>query len=371
MKKFINFKMAIVFIFIIALMFSLTACGGREGGEDEVENGESSSYAEETPRGDNENAPEEETPRRAPAEFDMWVSGESTGPGVTVATVNGHDIGIYDVQFRVSEAEWTVQMEMLEGNEPASMNTSVREEAVRLAAVPVLFMQFAAENGIVLNAEDLAGIEENIIEIIEWHGEEEFLEMIQDDGIESFAHLEYILNVFTLVDKVIEHIVADPAKFAPFEQYMEEMLGAKHILITLEEFDDDEDAAMAFAQGIWARAVAGEDFDMLMETYSEDPGKEFSPQGYTFTAGQMVPEFEQGTRDLEIGGISEPIRAFHGIHIIKRIEPNPEDLMGSSPWDPPPTEEDRMGNAIYRGFEEKAKAADIVFLPELSQVPVL
>ncbi|MCL2223778.1 MAG: peptidylprolyl isomerase [Defluviitaleaceae bacterium] len=365
-------KTAAAFLFAIAMMFTLAACTNGNGGATERGADPEAALGAANENGDDTQGNENETPTdppvaRAPGE--PWT-GEIWDAGITVATVNGIDIGMNDVSFRVMEAEWTIQMEMFDDIDFANWDTTVREEAARLAAVTSLFLQYAADNDISLDDDAVQEIRDNIYEIKEIHGEDDFLDMLEADGILGFEHLARVLYVFTLVEEVMDFIIADPARFAQYEEYMEELLGAKHILITLDDFDGDEDAAMEFAQEIWARAIAGEDFGALKEAYSQDPGRHDMPQGYTFTAGQMVPEFEQGTRDLEMGEISEPIRAFHGIHIIKRVEPNPADLMGASPWDPTPTEEERMAHAVYRGFEAKAAAADIVFLPELANVPV-
>ncbi|MCL2577294.1 MAG: stalk domain-containing protein [Defluviitaleaceae bacterium] len=292
--------------------------------------------------------------------YEPWVRGEPAGPGVTIATVNGLEIGANDIIFRMMEAGFMVQNNE---TEPENPEDALREEMVRLAAIDALFAQYAEENGIELTEKEIEEIGFAIQEWIELYGEEEFIQMLRMDGIESFEHLDRFMHINAIINKVIMSIIEDPEKFAPFEQFMEEMLGAKHILISAEEYGDEE-AAMKFAQEIRERAVAGEDFDALMETYSEDPGKESLPQGYTFTAGVMVPEFEQGTRDLEIGEISEPIRSHFGFHIILRIEPNLEDLMSSSPL------EESMSQAVYKGFEAKVENAEIIFLPELSDVPV-
>jgi hypothetical protein len=175
---------------------------------------------------------------------------------------------------------------------------------------------------------------------------------------------------------VIDAILANDELFAPFEQYMpevpdfgDEMLGAKHILITLADFDTQAQAE-AFAAEILQRARAGEDFDSLIQTYGQDPGMIMNPDGYTFVSGVMAPEFEQATRDLEIGEISGLVPTTHGIHIILRTEPNPDDVL--LPWgiQIPPLEH-RMTQAIFAAFEHRASNAEIIFLPELFEMPIM
>ena len=47
-----------------------------------------------------------------------------------------------------------------------------------------------------------------------------------------------------------------------------------------------------------------------------------NPNGYLFTAGDMVSEFENGVRGLSIGSYTtEPVQSQFGYHIIWRLDP--------------------------------------------------
>jgi len=278
----------------------------------------------------------------------VLVSTESSGAGAAVATINGLKIGINDINFRLQEAAQMM-------GETDFQSREVHEETIRIAALNVLLLQYAKENGIELTANEIASNRSTIFYNVETHGEEEFIELLRADGIQSLAHLEYIFGVFGLSEKVVLEIIADEEKFADFEQYMEELLGAKHILISFMEHGSEENA-LQFAEEIWQRLIDGEDFDELMETYSDDLGKESFPQGYTFLSGEMVPEFEQGTLSLEIGEMSEPVVSQFGFHIILRTEPDPTDFTVLN------TRDDRMKAAVIKGFETKIETAEIIFL---------
>ncbi len=107
--------------------------------------------------------------------------------------------------------------------------------------------------------------------------------------------------------------------------FNEEYWKAKHILImTVDEVnnplpEDQKKAAQEKAQGLLVRAKAGEDFDTLMAEFSEDPGSQAQPEGYIFTTGEMVPEFEEATKNLQPNAISELVETSYGYHIIKRL----------------------------------------------------
>lgn len=100
---------------------------------------------------------------------------------------------------------------------------------------------------------------------------------------------------------------------------------AKHILFLTTNPDTnlplgEEEAAEAKSRfdEVYARALAGEDFDSLMNEYSEDPGLRSNPDGYIFSSGEMVSEFENCTASLKIGEIGY-CKSSYGYHIIKRL----------------------------------------------------
>jgi hypothetical protein len=287
-----------------------------------------------------------------------------------VAIFNEKNIHANDISYRIADAVSTLAPSRLNVTDE-EFNGQVLEEAVRAYVFYLLIEEFAAENGIVLNA----AIAQDMDEIIpEWFDDDEFIKMAHASG---FFNLPQVLRYFyldELTKQVFETIIADEALFAPFADFMEEapeedLLGAKHILISSNDFEDEE-TAMEFAVEIWERALAGEDFVTLVETYGKDPGMAQYPEGYTFTVGAMIDSFENGVLSVEIGEIAAPVTSIHGIHIIKRIEPNLDgEIM--RPWGSPHlTLEERKWQAAITAFEEKAVAAEITFLPALYKMPV-
>ena len=65
-------------------------------------------------------------------------------------------------------------------------------------------------------------------------------------------------------------------------------------------------------------------FDEIMTEVGGDPGMTTFPDGYTFTDGAMVTEFEDGTKALAEYGISDVVETSYGYHIILRLPLDPE-----------------------------------------------
>ncbi len=87
------------------------------------------------------------------------------------------------------------------------------------------------------------------------------------------------------------------------------LMAAKHILVTDKKV----------ATELYNKLKKGADFDQLMVQYTEDTGLESYPDGYVFSEGEMVAEFELATKSLRVGQISDVVESIYGYHIIKRI----------------------------------------------------
>ena len=91
--------------------------------------------------------------------------------------------------------------------------------------------------------------------------------------------------------------------------YNAEYVCAKHILV------DDK----ATEDKVYKSAKSGKNFDELIKEYGQDPGTTANPDGYLFTKGEMVKEFEDASYALKENAISKPIETQFGYHIIKRL----------------------------------------------------
>ncbi len=105
---------------------------------------------------------------------------------------------------------------------------------------------------------------------------------------------------------------------ATFEADLEKnFYAAKQILIRNDKGDSKEKNA-ELAQNILARLNAGEEFDTLMDEFSEDSVN--SKEGYYFTHGQLLPSFEELVKNTPVDALGAVVAESEvGYHIIYRL----------------------------------------------------
>lgn len=142
---------------------------------------------------------------------------------------------------------------------------------------------------------------------------------LKDSDIDDMTRAEIIRD--KLSDQADKEITDDEKK----EYFKTHYYRAKHVLLLTKDMQtgqplDETKAAAAKqkADDILAQAKSGADFDTLMNENSEDPGSKSQPDGYVFTSGEMVAEFENCVKSLKVGEIGECESSF-GYHVIKRL----------------------------------------------------
>jgi peptidyl-prolyl cis-trans isomerase C len=134
----------------------------------------------------------------------------------------------------------------------------------------------------------------------------------------------------TLAKKITEEVqFTDLDLRAYYDAHKDEFEEAKgsHILIRFKgstvplkpsEKDLTEPEALAKAQDIRAKLVAGADFATLAKAESDDAGSAAKGGDLgTFKHKQMVAAFDQAAFTLPIGEVSEPVKTQFGYHLIK------------------------------------------------------
>lgn len=196
-------------------------------------------------------------------------------------------------------------------------------------------VKWAESMGIYMTDADRARVDAQIAQRIEEiGGYDAFLRGLDRSYCteETYYRLAYIdehINMLFAELKEGDFSEVSDAEVAQFIQDRE-IYRAKHILITLTGDEAVDAEKKALAENILRRIRNGEDFDTLMNTYSEDTaGLEANPDGYTFDMNtNFVPEFKNTTKELAIDEVSDLVevhtQGYSGYHIIKRVEVDPE-----------------------------------------------
>lgn len=279
-------------------------------------------------------------------------------------TVDGNDVTAEDLFFWLAqgadyvvsyssalgqeEPDWT--METMEDGESKTLNDYVKDGAKERAVLYSVMEGKAKEYGFDFTSEDKTAYEEELAQAKEdLGGEDAYLDWLARNCL-SQAGMEKLSSVGVLYQHMLDGLFRDGGKYAPTAEELStyavenDYLAAKHILLLSRDMttgaalsEDEVAAKKAQAEDILAQLRAITDqkelektFDKLMNQYSEDTELESNPDGYTFTAGQMISEFEDATRALEFGQVSDIVESDYGYHIILRLDPVASDSLRST-----------------------------------------
>lgn len=163
--------------------------------------------------------------------------------------------------------------------------------------------------------------------------EEAFNETLRQIGLDYDTY--YLLNAVSYYATALQQqLFPDKPSADELATYIQEndILYAKHILfltvdpttnqpLEAEKVAEQKSAAEDVLKQLQNSENLRTEFDSLMFLYSEDSGLTSNPNGYIFTANEMVEAFESATRSLEFGQISGLVESPFGYHIILRLDP--------------------------------------------------
>ena len=198
----------------------------------------------------------------------------------------------------------------------------------------------AAKYGVTLTEGQESAMADSDQTYIDQYGSEEaFEEEIAKLGMrretyDRIARSNYLYqNLYQLYNTEGSALYAsdeDLAVYAAEQNY----ITADHILLSTKDLttgealtDEQKAEKKALAEEIKQKLDACEGdideltalFQELADQYSEDPGRETYPTGYTFTTGSMVQEFEDAAYALSEGEVSEIVESSFGYHILLRL----------------------------------------------------
>lgn len=209
-----------------------------------------------------------------------------------------------------------------------------KQRALDIAVGNALYIKAAEAAGLKMTSEEEKQVSATKDRIVaSYGGESAYKEYLKENNI-SDKFIEMMCKSTAYYNKIGDKISSEnPVSEAEVKTYFEEnkatleteIRKAKHILImTVDDAtrqplsEEERAAAKAQADELLSKVKSGEDFDKLMNEYSQDPGLTTAPDGYVFGSGEMVPEFEQATDSVGFGEIAFCESDF-GYHIIKRL----------------------------------------------------
>ncbi len=147
------------------------------------------------------------------------------------------------------------------------------------------------------------------------------------DNYKSEPQIKLKYMAFTF-DDIARKIEIDRSKIEEYYQnnvadfQVPERRHARHILLSAGEQDSAERHQQQAEKAAEIRKIAltGKDFSELAKEYSEGPSKDTGGDLGFFSAGQMVPTFDQAVFAMQPGDISEVVKTQFGYHIIKLEE---------------------------------------------------
>ena len=253
-------------------------------------------------------------------------------------------------QIAVPDENGKIDWYAAEGSEEPLAETLLRNVHDSILQYHIL-EGMAAEKGVEFGEEGeeyvQSMIQDAITGIAGEEGTEEDLAGYLKDYYLDMDVLRYQGKIQYLYTKLFEELFgADGEKVSDEDvaEYVEEngLMLAKHILysVTDETGAELDDAAKAEKKAAaesavqQLRAITDNEalvtkFDEIMNAESEDPGLAYYPNGYVFGSGEMMQEFEDGTKALGDYEVSDPVETTAGYHVILRLPLTGDASVGS------------------------------------------
>lgn len=192
---------------------------------------------------------------------------------------------------------------------PQVLSDFITESLVPVAAV----YDYANKNGFLAKEEVQKALDAYVESYYkQYKSDAEFFAFLEQCGITEQDYSDFIrfTTVYSLfADDLYGRYSSIPYADDEFASLCKDKyITAKHILV--------EDAETA--KNIIKKLGSGTSFDALSDEYNLDPGA--SASGYTFTTGEMVPEFEEAAFALKENTYTQtPVKSDYGYHVIMRM----------------------------------------------------
>jgi len=148
------------------------------------------------------------------------------------------------------------------------------------------------------------------------------------DIVKKKLAVRQLLNQSVLKDISITDAQANDYYVNNIDKFQEpEKVKVSHILVMTSP-NMTEDVAQQKILSI-NKSLNKDNFCQLVTEYSDDTGSKASCGIYTFTRGEMVPEFEEASFSLSTGKTAI-VQSMYGYHLIKKLEHYPAQVLNFS-----------------------------------------
>jgi len=264
----------------------------------------------------------------------LLASGCSTLAEAPAATVNGTRISVDSIQEELrtirDNDDYRQALEQSYGapSTGAGAGTYDAQFVAQLLSLRVyyeLLEQELEEAGARLTDDDLLAGRETIEQQVDTLGDGVFASFPQ-------AYQDRLARQNAIVAKVQQEFGGggDPEAYFRANREQFEQACVSHILVSTQERSPED--ALGAAQAIRARIDAGEDFAVIAQTESDDPGSaaQGGDLGQCFDRNaNLVPEFLEASFEQPVGEVSDPVETTYGYHLIlvrEREVPDFEDV---------------------------------------------
>lgn len=379
MKKFVSILIIICLVFGAAITY--TGCGANDAAESET--------SPEPSAEPSESVDDTETETASVPQLDFEELYASHDADEVVMTMDGEDVtweeyfywlyysGVqvnnYINQMAANMSAYGMDVSWDDAADDTGI--SFKDYVVQLAEDNIRqihsIKKFSAENDVTLTEDNLKAIEEQRkTDMVNLCGEE-----VSDEEFTEFLKSTYYLPIkvyddMNEINYLYQNCFAklygeDGEKLSDekAEAYLKDSgyMNAAHILFmtvdpsTGEALDDETIAEKKALADKFAAELAGitdteklqERFAEIKDEYCEDTGKEAYPDGYIFTPGTMVTEFEDTVNALEDYQVSEPVESRYGYHIIMRLPLTIDTVLKTSDSGTPLTARALAANQEY------------------------
>ena len=251
-----------------------------------------------------------------------------------VVTVNGEDITEGEFMYYLLIAKNTIiSAGDGEDNEEYWKTTEIegknagdvaRETALKNAVELTVMAQKALEMGVDNSDHILRQKRADFIKQSFGGNEKDYLSRIGELGLTDENVTKVIVKDYLAGELSGKVDIAEPSDEQVREYYDKNYYRAKHILIAFANYEsegtDGHKEALKKAEEVKVLLDSGRDFEALIPEYNEDTAINDSKMGYVFTKDEMVKPFEEATKALAVGEISDIVETDYGYHIIKRLD---------------------------------------------------